>query len=98
MMINEKIITVALLANFLTWYFTPLEVVRKWITDKWVRLCIKINQFWLVGAVKPLTCAKCLAFWGGLIYTQSIVQAILASMIAVFIKFMLEYVTKPESK
>lgn len=97
-MITEKVITVALLANFLTWYFTPLDGIREWITDKWVKTCIKYNQFWLVNAVKPLTCAKCLAFWGGLIYTQSILQAILASMIAVFIKFMLKYVTESESK
>ena len=98
MMITEKVITVALLANFLTWYFTPLDGIREWITDKWVRLCIKYNQYWLVNAVKPLTCAKCLAWWGGLIYTQSIIQAILASMIAVFIKYMLKYVAESESK
>jgi len=97
-MINETIISVALLANFLTWYFTPLDGIREWITDKWVRLCIKYNQYWLVNAVKPLTCAKCLAWWGGLIYTQSIIQAILASMIAVFIKYMLKYVAESESK
>ena len=97
-MITEITISIALLANFITWYFTPLDRIREWITDKWVRVCVKYNQYWLVNAVKPLTCAKCLAFWGALIYTQSIIQAILASMIAVFIKFMLEYVTKPESK
>lgn len=98
MMITETTISISLLANFITWYFTPLDVVREWITDKWVRLCVRFNQFWLVNAVKPLTCAKCLAFWSGLIYTQSIIQAILASMLAVFIKYMLEHVTKPESK
>ena len=97
-MITETTVSISLIANFLTWYFTPLDGVRQWITDKWVRLCNKYNQFWLIGAVKPLTCVKCLAFWGALIYTQSIIQAILTSMIAVFIKFMLEYVTKPESK
>ncbi len=97
-MITETTVSISLLANFFTWYFTPLDRIREFITDKWVRLCVKYNQFWLVNAIKPLTCAKCLAFWGGLIYTQSLIQAILASMIAVFIKFMLEYVTKPESK
>ena len=97
-MITEKVITVALLANFLTWYFTPLDGIREWITQKWIRLCIKYNQYWLINTVKPLTCAKCLAFWGGLIFTQSIIQAILASMIAVFIKFMLKYVAESESK
>ena len=97
-MITETTVSISLIANFLTWYFTPLDGVREWITSKWVRLCIKYNQFWLVNAVKPLTCVKCLAFWGGLIYTQSIIQAILASMIAVFIKFMLKYVTESESK
>lgn len=97
-MINETIISVALLANFVTWYFTPLDTIREWITQKWIRLCIKYNQYWLINAVKPLTCAKCLAFWGGLVFTQSIIQAILASMIAVFIKYMLKYVTESESK
>ena len=97
-MINETIISVALLSNFVTWYFSPLDIIREWITDKWVRVCVKYNQFWLINAVKPLTCAKCLAFWGGLIYTQSIIQAILASMIAVFIKYMLKYVAESESK
>ena len=97
-MINETIISVALLANFVTWYFTPLDTIREWITQKWIRLCIKYNQYWLINAVKPLTCAKCLAFWGGLVFTQSIIQVILASMIAVFIKYMLKYVTESESK
>ena len=53
-MINETIISVALLANFVTWYFSPLDTIREWITDKWVRVCFKYNQFWLVNAVKPL--------------------------------------------
>jgi hypothetical protein len=93
-MITETTISIALLSNFITWYFTPFDVVREWIVDKWVRLCVRLNTLWATKAVNIITCPKCLAFWGGLVYTQSIIQAILASMIAVFIKWMLEYVAK----
>ena len=93
-MITETTISIALLSNFITWYFVPFDNVREWIVEKWVRLCVKLNTLWAVKATSIITCAKCLAFWGGLVYTQNIIQAVLASMLAVFIKWMLEYVTK----
>tara|TARA_R110000782_G_scaffold5455_9_gene18806 strand:+ start:1780 stop:2088 length:309 start_codon:yes stop_codon:yes gene_type:complete len=94
--ITTEFIELAVVANFITWYFTPFDQPRAWLTDKWVRLCVKWNQFWLVDIIKPLSCVKCFAFWGGLIYTQSFISAIIISMIALVIKNILEYGTKQE--
>ena len=79
-MINETIISIALLANFATWYFTPLEKIREWIVDRYIRICIRWNMFWATNAIQIVTCPKCLAFWGTLAYTFNLIDAIIASM------------------
>ena len=93
-MINETIISAALLANFLTWYFAPLDKIRDYIVAKWVDITIRYRLYFLTQSVIVITCAKCMAFWGTLIYTQNLIDAILASMLAVGIKWMLKYVLK----
>ncbi len=96
-MINETIISAALLANFITWYFVPFDYAREYIVTKWVNFCLRtIKQPWMVNAVQIITCEKCLAFWGTLVYTLNPISAILASMLALFIKWMLKYVSNVE--
>lgn len=96
-MINETIISAALLANFITWYFVPFDNVRDYIVTKWVNFCLRtLKQPWMVNMVQIITCPKCLAFWGTLIYTQNLIDAILASVLALFIKWMLKYISNAE--
>ena len=92
-MITETIISAALLANFLTWYFAPLDSIRDFIVTTWVDFTIRYKLYFMTQWVKIITCVKCLAFWGTLVYTQNIIDAILASMLALGIKWMLKYVT-----
>jgi len=94
-MITETIISAALLANFITWYFEPLDTIREYVIDKYLSFVLKRKWFWATPAIKIITCPKCLAFWGTLIYTFNLIDAILASMLALFIKWMIEYVAKP---
>lgn len=88
----DLIISGALLANFFTWYFKPLDGVREYIVDKWVGFFIKHEWFWAVPGIKILTCPKCLAFWGILVYTFNLTDAIVASVLALAIKKFIKYV------
>ena len=93
-MITETLISIALLSNFITWYFEPLSTIREWIVDTYIRFCIKYNLFWATKASLLLTCPKCLAFWGTLAYTWNLIDAILASILALLINKMLRYVAQ----
>ena len=93
-MITETLISIALLSNFITWYFEPLTTIREWIVDTYIRFCVKYNLFWATKASLLLTCPKCLAFWGTLIYTQNLIDAIIASILALLIHKMLRYVAQ----
>lgn len=88
----DLIISGALLANFFTWYFRPLEDVRMYIVNKWVNFFIKREWFWAVPGIQIITCPKCLAFWGILVYTFNFMDAVIASMLALVIKKVLKYV------
>lgn len=88
----ELIISGALLANFFTWYFRPLDSVREYIVDKWVNFFLRKNMFWATRAIVIITCPKCLAFWGILGYTLNLESAIISSMLALVIKKIMIYV------
>lgn len=88
----DLIISGALLANFFTWYFAPLDGVREYIVSKWVNFFVRRNWLWAVSGIKIITCPKCLAFWGILLYTFNLMDAIIASMLALVIKRVLKYV------
>jgi len=93
-MIDEIIISAALLANFITWFFVPFEPIREYIVTKWVDFTIRYKLYFMTQWISIITCVKCLAFWGTLVYTQNLIDAILASMLALFIKWMLKYVSQ----
>jgi hypothetical protein len=93
-MITETLISIALLSNFVTWYFEPLTTIREYIVDTYIRFCVKYNLFWATKASLLLTCPKCLAFWGTLVYTQNLIDAIIASILALLIHKMLRYVAE----
>lgn len=93
-MITETIVSIALFSVFATGYYTPLNVITEWIVDKYIRICIKYNMFWATKASLFLTCAKCQAFMITLVYTWNLIDAILASMLALGIKWMVNYVSR----
>ena len=93
-MINETIMSIALFSVFATGYYTPLNVITNWITEKWIGFCIRKKQYLLVKLALFLTCAKCQAFILGLIITHNLIDAIIASMLALVIKFIIEYVKR----
>jgi hypothetical protein len=92
----ETILNTALLSVFLTGYYTPLVPIQKYIIDKIVRFIVKYNLLWLQSLVTILTCAKCLAFTLCLILTLNLYSAIISSILALFIKYLIEYVTNEE--
>lgn len=93
-MITETIISIALFSVFATGYYTPLNVITEWIVDKYIRICIRYNMFWATKASLFLTCAKCQAFTITLVYTLNLIDAIIASILALLIKKMIEYVAQ----
>jgi len=86
--------SIALFSVFATGYYTPLNVITNWITEKWIGFCIRKKQYLLVKLALFLTCAKCQAFILGLIITHNLIDAIIASMLALVIKFIIEYVKR----
>lgn len=92
-LINETIVSIALFSVFATGYYTPLNVITEWIVERYIRFCIKINAFWAVKASLFLTCAKCQAFMITLIYTWNLRDAIVASILALGIKWMIKHIS-----
>jgi len=86
--------SIALFSVFATGYYTPLNVITNWITEKWIGFCIRKKQYLLVKLALFLTCAKCQAFILGLVITHNITDAIAASMIALIIKYIMKYVER----
>lgn len=97
-MINETIISIALFSVFATGYYTPLNVITEWIVDKWINFTVRRHWFRMSRLSLFLTCAKCQAFTITLVYTLNLIDAIIASMLALFIKWMIKYVTDYDTK
>lgn len=93
-LINETVVAIALISIFATGYYTPLNPAREWIVDKYISFCVRRGLYKTAELSLLITCAKCLAFTVTLIYTWNFVQAIVASILALLIKYIIEYVTK----
>ena len=93
-LINETVVAIALISVFATGYYTPFNPAREWIVDKYISFCVRRGLYKTAELSLLITCAKCLAFTVTLIYTWNFVQAIVASMLALLIKYIIEYVTK----
>ena len=92
--INETVISIALFSVFATGYYTPLNVITEWIVDKYINFCVRRDWFYLAKAALFLTCCKCQAFIITLAYTWNLRDAIVASMLALGIKWMIKYVSR----
>lgn len=93
-MITETILSISLISVFLTGYYTPLNPAREYIVDKYISFCVKRGLYKTAELSLLLTCAKCMAFTITLVYTWNIIDAIIASMLALLIKYVINYVTK----
>ena len=78
-----NILGIALFANWLTHWFTPLNPYRDKVISKAVNMMVKANILWAQPLLLPFTCAKCLAFWASLIYFKgNLFYALVASLLA----------------
>ena len=77
-----ELIGIALFANWLTHWFSPLSPYRDKLVDKMVGWIVKANILWAQPLLLVFTCAKCLTFWATLVYTQNFFYALLNSLIA----------------
>jgi hypothetical protein len=76
------LVGIALFANWLTHWFSPLSPYRDRLVQKMVTQIVKANILWAQPLLLVFTCAKCLTFWGALIYTQNFFYALVGSLIA----------------
>ena len=88
------VIGLALFSVWMTGWFTPFNKPREYITDKWVRLCIKLNLHSLASLAVVLSCSKCFGFWFTLIYKQDFFLALSVSALAYLITFGIEQIEK----
>jgi hypothetical protein len=77
-----NLIGIALFANWLTHWFTPITPYRDKLIQKAVNMMVKGNILWAQPLLLPFTCAKCLAFWATLIYTHNFFYALVGSLFA----------------
>ena len=90
----EQIITLALFSVWITGWFTPLNGIREWISVKWIKMCIKLNLYFLMDAIVVLSCSKCFGFWFTIIYTQSFVLALNVGFLAFVITFVVNKINR----
>ena len=90
----STLLSISLISVFLTGFYTPLNPIRNWVVDKYIQFCVRRGLYKTAELSLLITCSKCLAFTATLIYTWNLVDAIIASMLAVLIKYVMDYVTK----
>ncbi len=73
-----EILGIAILCNFVTHWFEPIQSVKMWFTDK-------LPQ-WMAT---PFLCSKCMGFWLGLLYFQNPVLAAITSFTAYLVDFII---------
>lgn len=88
---------IALFSNWLTHWFTPLNPIREKIVDKAVNMIVKANILWAQPLLLPFTCARCLAFWATLIYTYNFFYAMVGSLFAQIIYYIIKKTNYVES-
>ena len=94
MNILVNLLGIALFANWLTWWFTPLEPLRQGIVNKVVRWGTKYNIWWPQSLLPVLFCSKCISFWSTLIWSKNLSYALITSFLAIVIQYILKYVER----
>ncbi len=90
----QILISISLISVFLTGYYRPLNPIREWITDKWVSFFVRREMYRTAEVAIVFNCAKCMAFIATLIYVQNFIYAIISSIFALLINYIISYVTK----
>ncbi len=92
--ILQTLISISLVSIFLTGFYTPLNPVREWITEKWISFFVKRRLYRTAETIVVLSCGKCMSFIIALIYTQNFIYAIITSILTLIINYIITYVTK----
>ena len=90
----QTLISISLISVFLTGYYTPLNPIREWITDKWISFFVPRKMYKTAEVAIVFNCGKCMAFTPTLLYTWNFIYAIIASIFALLIKYITTYVSK----
>lgn len=85
-----NIVAIALIANWITWWFTPLDPIREKIVKKLVDKIVSVNAYWAYPLITVFTCPKCLSFWVALIYMQNFFYALICAAVSQIIMFILK--------
>ena len=93
-----EILGLALFSVWITSWFTPFNPAREWITDKWIRLCIKLKLHSLASFAIVISCSKCFGFWFTLLCKQDFFLALNVSAVAFLITFGIEFIEQTKSK
>ncbi len=92
--ILQTLISISLVSIFLTGYYTPLNPVREWITEKWISFFVRRKLYRTAETIVVLSCGKCMSFIIALIYTQNFIYSIITSILTLIINYIITYVTK----
>ena len=90
----EILISISLISVFVTGYYRPLDSIREWITSKWIGFFVPKQMYKTAEVAIVFNCAKCMAFIATLIYTQNLIYAIISSIFALLINYIIRYVTE----
>ena len=90
----QTLISISLISVFVTGYYRPLNPIREWITDKWVSFFVRKQMFRTAEVAIVFNCAKCMAFLATLIYMQNFIYAIISSILALLINYIIKYVSE----
>ena len=92
--ILPTLISISLISVFLTGYYQPINPAREWFTTKWVDFFISKQMYRTAELAIVWNCSKCMAFILALVLTWNFAGAILCSIMALIIKYIIEYVSK----
>ena len=87
-----NIVALALFANWITHWFTPLNYFRELLVEAWTRVTIKSGFYSLQRLAVVLSCPKCFGFWFTLFYKQDFWLALVVSFVAYLINFVINKV------
>ena len=90
----QILISISLISVFLTGYYRPLNPIREWITDKWVSFFVRREMYRTAEVAIVFNCSKCMAFIATLIYMQNFIYAIISSILALLINYIIKYVSE----
>lgn len=87
-----NVLALALFANWITHWFTPLHFFRDLLVEAWTKATIKAGFYGLQRLAVVITCPKCFAFWFTLFYKQDFWLALIVSFTAYIINHIIERV------